>query len=141
MNRRLLVLLGSLQVQNDNLQLCHWNLKLPDFITMHEYLGNNYERTSEHVDAVAELMRMHDNAFLIPEKALQVKSSIVEPIKGSKSVTREDVLNKTLLDIGIILQLAGKLFKETAEIADINDYMAAICADYKKRAWFIKQSM
>lgn len=135
-----MTLLGTLQVQNDNLQLAHWNLKAPDFIPLHNYLGENYDATSEHIDMVAELIRMHDLSFIIPVRDLQVKASVIKPTTPNKTVKREDVLAMAVNDVDNVLALVGEIFNMTAMVPDVNDYMALICADYKKRAWFLMQS-
>ena len=136
----LLKLLGTLQVQANNLQLAHWNLKASDFITIHTYLGENYDATAEHIDAIAEFIRKIDSRVLVVPFEQQIAKSIIKPILLEESSDRAKVIEKVRIDLVAITKLAKEMFASTTRLPDVNDYMAVIVADMTKRFWFFTQS-
>ena len=140
-NRKLNFLLANLQVQRANLQAAHWNLRgCHSFIPIHKYLGELYEANSEHIDMVAELIRIHDGTpFTTFSRYL--RRATIQEIVEAEMMEADAVLKKAYNDNTFVLSGAKEIFKETGEMADVNDYMALMVADYGKRQWFIKSSI
>lgn len=54
--------------QRLNIQLAHWNITGPNFIALHELLGEQYEELGDGLDALAERHRHLQN--MVPAKSL-----------------------------------------------------------------------
>jgi starvation-inducible DNA-binding protein len=54
-------IIHNTHAQRLNLQLAHWNVTGPNFIAIHELLGEQYEELGEGLDALAERHRHLQN--------------------------------------------------------------------------------
>ena len=132
-------LLATLQVDANNLHASHWNIKgTPSFITFHNYFGELYDASSKHVDMIAEFIRIYGSFPISTLREYVDKSRI-----GESDVQTElmEILMKHRGDSASINSLVKEIFTKTEKFPDVNDYMAAMVADYGKRSWFIESSI
>lgn len=139
--RKLNFLLSNLQVQRANLQAAHWNLRgCHSFITFHNYYGELYDLNTGHIDIIAEFIRIYNGDPFITFSRY-VRRATIEEVTQEQTQEVEATLRKAITDNSLVMTQIEELFKSTAEgPADVNDYMAAMTADYGKRQWFLNSS-
>lgn len=141
MNRKLFeklnTYLADTAVMYIKLHNLHWNVYGLQFKAVHEYLEAIYDVFTENMDAVAELIRMHD---------LYPAASMAEYLKLSdvKELASEKIGNKEALAVALEeLTAMDKKAKEIRAVADEEDAFDVVammeehCAYYQKTIWFI----
>ncbi len=134
-------LLGTIQVQSNNLRAAHWNIRGDhSFLSFHSYLDELYNATSAHADKIAEFVRIHgDNTPIFTLKEYN-KQSVINECIIVETQDIDVIIKKALLDIDRIMSMLKAIFAESGKEPDINDYMAMMIDEYGKRAWFLSSS-
>jgi starvation-inducible DNA-binding protein len=119
----------------------HWNVYGLQFKAVHEYLEAIYDVFTENMDAVAELIRMHDE---------YPSASLADYLKISdvKELASEKIGNKEALAIVLEdLKALDKKAKEIRAAADEEDSFDVVmmmeehCAYFQKTIWFISSML
>ncbi len=137
---KLNTLLSSIYVQRANIQAAHWNIKgCHAFITFHNYYGELYDYNSTHIDMLAEFVRIYGGTPTSTLTAFLVQSTVSEASAPAVNDVQASIQENLLSNANIHAQLMG-VFKASDEAPDVNDYMAAMIADFGKRSWFLRSS-
>ncbi len=119
----------------------HWNIYGMQFKGVHEYLEALYDAFTENMDAIAELIRMHNE---------YPSASMTDYLNLSdiKELDSEKIDIKTALEIVLedlkALDNEAKDIRTTADEDDVFDVVAMMedhCADYQKTIWFISSML
>ncbi len=119
----------------------HWNVYGVQFKAVHEYLEAIYDVFTENMDAVAELLRMHDK---------YPAASMAEYLKITdvKELASEKIENKAALAIVLDeLKALDKKAKETRKLADADDVFDVVAmmeehsGYFQKTIWFISSML
>ena len=130
--------LANLSVEYIKLHNLHWNVVGINFKAIHEYLEGLYDGVSASLDAVAELLKMHEEVPLASLKEHLAVSNIEElpsvEVKGVES------LNIVLKDFELMKALAEEIRAEADEedAYDVVGMMEVDLEQYNKSIWFIK---
>lgn len=130
--------LANLSVEYIKLHNLHWNVVGINFKAIHEYLEGLYDGVSASLDAVAELLKMHEEVPLASLKEYLAVSNIEElpsvEVKGVES------LNIVLKDFELMKALAEEIRAEANEedAYDVVSMMEGDLEQYNKSIWFIK---
>ena len=120
----------------------HWNVVGGQFKPVHEYLEVLYDRLSDSLDEVAEVLRMKDEYPVASLKGFLELSEIKE-IEESKDIHYEKVL-KILLDDLAIIKNQAKIVRNYAledDIIVLIDSMEGIISSIDKELWFIRSML
>ena len=130
--------LANLSVEYIKLHNLHWNVVGINFKAIHEYLEGLYDGVSASLDAVAELLKMHEEVPLASLKEYLAVSNIEElpsvEVKGVES------LNIVLKEFELMKALAEEIRAEADEedAYDVVSMMEGDLEQYNKSIWFIK---
>jgi len=127
----------QLQVQS---HLMHFNLEAPYFLSMHKFLGKQYEAHQEQFDKLGEFIRSMD--YLLPMCHEGLMSASPQ-FKHCASYKPQDMLGtyyKNLEELGIMVKKLEPIAAKVGAI-DIQNYMAELCGDAFKAAWMIKATL
>ncbi len=133
--------LADTSVMYIKLHNLHWNVIGPQFKAVHEYLEELYDSFTENMDAIAELLRMHDE-YPIASLAEFLKFSNVEELPSEK-VEIKKALSIVLEDLKTFNK-AAKEIRSTANEDDVFDVVAMMedhCSNYQKAIWFISSML
>ena len=129
---------GVMYIKLHNL---HWNVAGTQFKAVHEYLEELYDRFTENMDEIAELIRMHGEYpaasladFLKISDINELPSEKVD-VKKSLSIVLEDLK---------ALDKEAKDTRATADEDDIFDVVAMmedLSGFYQKTIWFISSTL
>nr|WP_300002782.1 DNA starvation/stationary phase protection protein [Tissierella sp.] len=130
--------LANSAVLNIKMHNIHWNVVGLEFIKIHEFTEEFYDELFDHLDEVAELLKMKNEMPLSTMAEYLEKSEIKEveakdfSIKESLEIVEKDMESmKTLaVDIRNLADEEGDF--ET--VAMFEDYVAY----YSKNLWFVK---
>lgn len=119
----------------------HWNVYGMQFKGVHEYLEVLYDATTERLDAIAELLRMHGVYPAASLKEYLALSSIEE--LSSEAIGIKEALAIVLEDYTMINEEAKEI-RAKADEEDAFDIVAMMeddCAGYQKTIWFISSTL
>lgn len=119
----------------------HWNVSGMQFKGVHEYLEALYDATTERMDAIAELIRMHDE-YPAASVADYLKLSSIKELPSEK-IDIKSAMAIVLEDLQTFEKQAKEV-RATAEkedAFDVANMMEDHCADFQKTIWFIKSML
>ena len=120
--------------------LIHLNYEAPNFLGIHKFLNEQYEAHLEQFDTLGEFVRSMDYLMPVSNNALWELSSGFVDLTSYKPNEMLSIYYKNLEQLGM---KAKKLEPIAAKIGaiDIQNYMADLCGQAFKAAWFIKASL
>ena len=130
--------LANLSVEYIKLHNLHWNVVGINFKAIHEYLEGLYDGVSASLDAVAELLKMHEEVPLASLKEYLAVSNIEE--LPSVEVKGKEALEVVLKDFQSFKAL-GESIRLEADEENLYDVVSAMEGDleqFNKAIWFIK---
>lgn len=133
--------IADLALWNVKLHNLHFNVEGPNFKATHEYLESIYDEVFEYYDAVAELLRMHDEYPAASMKDYMELATMKE-IK-SEAISIKDAYKVLLGDLELMRDQALKL-RELAnedDLFDLANMMEDHLAFYAKAIWFVKMNL
>jgi len=127
----------QLQVQS---HLMHFNYEAPNFTGIHAFLKDQYEAHINQFDKLGEFIRSMDYLMPMCHNGLMDASPDFKHVKSYKPTEMLTVYYKNLEELGMKTK---KLEPVAAKIKaiDIQNYMAELCGEAFKAAWFIKATL
>lgn len=129
--------LSNLAVLNIKLHNIHWNVVGSQFMEVHEFTEEIYDKLFEALDEVAELLKMK-NEYPLSTLAEYLEKSDIEEIKA-KDFSIKESLEIVKKDLESMKALATEIRNIADEEGDFET--AAIfegyVADYSKNIWFL----
>ena len=134
--------LANLAVINIKFHNLHWNVVGSQFVALHEYLEAEYDKASDRLDEVAELIRM-SGEFPVANIKEYLEISTIKEIEDSKEVSIKEALEIVLSDIKLQKELALEIRKEADEADNfpVANAMEDHIEDYNKQIWFVESSL
>jgi DNA-binding ferritin-like protein len=117
--------------------LIHLNIECPDFISVHKFLGEQYEAHLEQFDTLGEFIRSMD--YLMPMCGCGLKDA-APPVQAVSSYEWKNMLGvyyKNLEELGMKAKKIEPIAAKVGAI-DIQNYMADLTGQAFKAAWFVK---
>ena len=127
----------QLQVQA---HLIHFNYEAPNFIGIHKFMGKQYEAHQDQFDKLGEFIRSMDYLLPMCHEGLMDASPEFKHVKSYKPNDMLLVYSKNLEDLGMRSKKMEALAAKVKAI-DIQNYMAELCGEAFKAAWFIKATL
>ena len=118
----------------------HWNVKGPNFKSLHALFEEQYQDLQEAVDEIAERIRGLGHAAPGSFAEFAQLSSLTE---ASKGIDATQMIKELLADHEAMAQYAHKLLAVTSEANDavseslLNDRLAV----HEKTAWMLRSSL
>lgn len=127
----------QLQVQS---HLIHLNYECSNFIAVHGFLKDQYEAHLEQFDAIGEFIRSMDYLMPMCHDGLMGASPQFKHCTTYEPKAMLTTYYKNLEELGM---MSKKLEPIAAKIGaiDIQNYMADLCGQAFKAAWFCKASL
>jgi len=119
----------------------HWNVYGMQFKGVHEYLEVLYDATTEKLDEIAELLRMHGEYPAASLKDYLALSSVKE--LPSEAIGIKEALSIVLEDVKM-MDKEAKAIRVAADEEDAFDVVAMMedyCSEYQKTIWFISSML
>ena len=140
--KKLNLYIANLAVENIKFHNLHWNVVGKQFVAIHEYLEAEYDKASERLDEVAELIKM-SGEFPVANLKEYLEITTIKEIEESKEICVKDALEIVLSDIKLQKDLALEIRKEANNNDDfsIANVMESHIEDYNKQIWFIESSL
>ncbi|UHR02790.1 DNA starvation/stationary phase protection protein [Peptoniphilus sp. GNH] len=134
--------LANLAVINIKIHNLHWNIVGSKFVSVHEYLESEYDKSGERLDEVAELIRM-SGEFPVANIKEYLEISTIKEIETSKEISIKEALEIVLSDIKLQKELALEIRKEADEADNfpVANVMENHIEDYNKQIWFLESSL
>ena len=134
--KKLNLYIANLAVENIKFHNLHWNVVGKQFVAIHEYLEAEYDKASERLDEVAELIKM-SGEFPVANLKEYLEITTI------KEICVKDALEIVLSDIKLQKDLALEIRKEANNKDDfsIANVMESHIEDYNKQIWFIESSL
>jgi len=120
--------------------LIHLNIEAPIFLSIHEFLKDQYDTHIEQFDATAEFVRTLDNFMSMCQRGLLTAHKGFKHVKSYEAKDMLITYLKNLEDLGMRAKELGTLAREV-EAPDVENYMADLVAASFKSAWFLKATL
>lgn len=123
---------------------CHWSVRGPQFVMLHELFGEVYESLAEPIDDVAERIAQlgglprGTTGFIAKQRTQgEVDLSLLESGKGREHL---EVVASTLAAVAKRVRLA---IDETTDLKDAisADLLTGLCGDLDKNLWLIESHL
>lgn len=115
----------------------HWNVKGPDFVQYHDYLGDFYESVFDQTDTIAEKIRML-GAFaptslgrMLELSDIQEEDTIPEALEMLRRLKSDN-------DRFIFHLRAGIQAADSANEPAISNFLQDLLDKHQKHAWMLK---
>ena len=120
--------------------LIHLNYEGSNFLGVHGFLGDQYEAHLGQFDKLAEFIRSMD--YLLPTcaKGLAEAGPAFNHCTSYKGTEMLAVYYKNLEELGMKTKKLEPIAAKIGAI-DIQNYMAELCGEAFKAAWFIKATL
>ena len=117
--------------------LIHLNIECPDFISVHKFLGDQYETHLEQFDKLAEFIRSMD--FYLPKCACELREAApqMQVVSSYEWKNMLGVYYKNLEELGMKAKKLEPIAQKIGAI-DIANFLADLVGQAFKAAWFIK---
>lgn len=127
----------QLQVQS---HLLHFNYECSNFLSIHKYLGKQYEKHQEQFDKLGEFVRSMDYYLPMCHEGLMQASPEFKHCSSYEPKSMLTIYYKNLEELGMkskkLMEVARKI-----DAPDIENYLAELVGNGFKDAWFIKASL
>jgi len=127
----------QLQVQS---HLMHLNYEGSNFLGVHKFLGKQYEAHIDQFDKLGEFIRSMDYLMPMCHDGLMDASPDFKHVKSYKPTEMLTVYYKNLEELGMKTKKLEPIAAKIKAI-DIQNYMAELCGEAFKAAWFIKATL
>ena len=120
--------------------LIHLNIECPNFLSIHAFLGEQYEAHLEQFDKLAEFVRSMD--FYLPKCGCELKDAApqMQVVSSYEWKGMLSVYYKNLEELGMKAKKLEGMAQKVHAI-DIQNYMADLVGQAFKAAWFIKATL
>jgi len=120
--------------------LIHLNIEGANFLGLHAFLGDQYQAHLNQFDTLAEFIRSMD--FYVPmcSKGLADAGPGIQHVTSYKSTDMLGVYYKNLEELGMKAKRLAPIAAKVGAI-DIENYMADLCGQAFKAAWFVKSTL
>lgn len=120
--------------------LIHLNIEGPNFLGLHAFLKDQYEAHLEQFDTLSEFIRSMDYLMPMCSRGLADAGPGIAHVTSYKNTEMLSVYYKNLEELGM---KAKKLEPVAAKVGaiDIQNYMADLCGQAFKAAWFTKATL
>lgn len=127
----------QLQVQS---HLQHFNYECSNFLSMHKFLGKQYEKHQEQFDKLGEFVRSMDYYLPMCHEGLMQASPEFKHCSSYKPQEMLSVYYKNLEELGMKSKKMVDVARKVGA-PDIENYLAELVGDAFKDAWMIKASL
>jgi DNA-binding ferritin-like protein len=127
----------ELQTQS---HLIHLNYEGSNFLGVHRFLGKQYEAHLEQFDKLGEFIRSMDYLMPMCAKGLADAGPGIQHVTSYKGNDMLAVYYKNLEELGMKTKKLEPVAAKVGAI-DIQNYMAELCGEAFKAAWFIKATL
>lgn len=130
--------LASESVLNLKIRNYHWNVEGSQFGGLHSFFEWLYNSSSEHIDEIAERIRMLGEKSPATMKDFLEKSFISE--ETNLELNSSDMLSNLLSDTEKTIQEIRKSIEIISETNDFGteDFLVASMQNYEKTAWMLR---
>jgi DNA-binding ferritin-like protein len=120
--------------------LIHLNIEGPNFLGLHAFLKDQYEAHLGQFDTLAEFIRSMDYLLPMCGRGLADSGPGIQHVTSYKGTDMLATYYKNLEELGMKTK---KLEPVAAKIGaiDIQNYMADLCGQAFKAAWFLKATL
>lgn len=119
----------------------HWNVRGPNFHSLHAMFMEQYTAMWQSLDDIAERLRALGADAPGSSNALASASTITE--EGDHVPGANDMLKTLVADHGIWLETANTVLAAASEAGDTGteDLLTPLIADHEKTMWMLKSSI
>lgn len=129
--------LSNLAVLNIKLHNIHWNVVGSQFMEVHEFTEEIYDKLFEALDEVAELLKMK-NEYPLSTLAEYLEKSDIEEIKAKDFSIKEslEIVKKDLESMKALATEIRNIADEEGDFETVAIFEGYV-TDYSKNIWFL----
>lgn len=129
-------LLANYSVHYQKLRNFHWNVKGNDFFKLHEKFEELYDEAREHIDEIAERIRVFGQT---PMSTMGEYLEEAEIKEIRKELTAKEMVVETLLDMRILLSDMHGVVQTAQETDDTGteDLLTSYIQQLEKHHWML----
>ena len=120
--------------------LIHLNYEGSNFLGVHAFLKDQYEAHLTQFDTLAEFIRSMDYLMPMCARGLGDASPGIQHVTSYKGSDQLAVYYKNLEELGMKTKKLEPIAAKVGAI-DIQNYMADLCGQAFKAAWFVKATL
>jgi len=133
-------LLANYHVHYQKMRNFHWNVKGRDFFELHEQFEELYDRAKEHIDEVAERVKVFGQT---PVSTLKEYLDMAEIQEVGSDMSAEMMVKETLNDFEVLLSFMVNVADAAIDIGDVGteDMINTFIKKMEKTHWMFHSWM
>jgi DNA-binding ferritin-like protein len=116
------------------------NYEGANFLGVHAFLGDQYEAHQTQFDTLAEFIRSMDYLMPMCARGLADAGPGIQHVTSYKGTDQLTTYYKNLEELGMKTKKLEPIAAKVGAI-DIQNYMADLCGQAFKAAWFVKATL
>jgi starvation-inducible DNA-binding protein len=121
-------------------QSYHWNITGIHFMSIHKLLEGDYEMLADHIDGVAERIRILAEKVPVSFKIFDQLSKISEPNENLDEKAMLQDLHNSNLQLIEMMRKAIDVYDQNKDIFTV-DLLTGYILDRQKQLWFLTASL
>ena len=141
MAQQLLVLASTVKETQVQAHLIHFNYEGSNFLSVHQFLKEQYEELLEEFDKLGEYVRSLD--YMMPMCACGLKDMMHTSFKNVSSHDGKEMMATYLMNLELVCEIAMTIERTATELRalDIANYLGELCGKVNKAAWMVKATL
>ena len=141
MAQQLLVLASTVKETQLQAHLIHFNYEGTNFLSVHQFLKEEYDELLEEFDKIGEYVRSMD--YMMPMCACGLKDMMHKSFQNVSSYDGREMLATYLMNLELVCEIAMKVEETATELRalDVAHYLAELCGKVSKAAWMVKATL
>ncbi len=134
--------IADLTVATRNISIFHWNLISDNFILLHEYFGEIYEKMSNFIDLSAEQIRSK-GPFPVANLEDSIKMAKIKSVPSDKSYNLNQSVKMSVQMIEYLNKSLDDIIKIASDMSmwDTADVFTGQMVDLGKMLYFLNSSL
>lgn len=128
-------LLSDLMVLYQKQRNYHWNMKGHNFMGLHVFLEKEYDAFAEHIDELAEVIRMKNEFPVSTFKEFLEHTQLKE---GNFKLSRDEMMKDIISDYETVLNFVKS---QETEDKNVDDLFVALTKHLEKSLWLMKSEL
>ena len=141
MAQQLLVLASTVKETQLQAHLIHFNYEGTNFLSVHQFLKEEYDELLEEFDKIGEYVRSMD--YMMPMCACGLKDMMHKSFQNVSSYDGREMLATYLMNLELVCEIAMKVEETATELRalDVAHYLSELCGKVNKAAWMVKATL
>ena len=138
---QMVLLASTIKELQTQAHLIHFNYEGANFLSVHQFLKEQYDDLLEVFDQVGEYVRTLD--YMMPMCACGLKDMMHQSFRNVESYDGKEMMAVYLMNLELVVEIALEIEKSATDLRalDIANFLGEVCGKANKAAWMVKATL